>query len=160
MKKGWSLDEVTYFSEVKKDIITGDDGRIEGRTLTAPPEGVFIHGLYLEGAAWSKVEQKLEDSQPKVLFTAFPILMVSAMSTAPPAQGQPGTRNPKMDMEAMNKSHYFCPVYKYPRRNDKYLIVRVYLKAEGQNPSNNPNKGMTAPMKWKLAGVCLLCQKD
>jgi len=85
MKKGWSLDEVTYYSEVKKDVIAGDDGRIEGKTLAAPSEGVFIHGLYLEGAAWSKVEQKLEESQPKVLFTAFPILMVSAMSTAPPA---------------------------------------------------------------------------
>jgi len=62
MKKGWSLDEVAYYSEVKKDIIAGDDGRIEGKTLAPPPEGVFIHGLYLEGAAWSKVEQKLEES--------------------------------------------------------------------------------------------------
>jgi len=161
MKKGWSLDEVIYFSEVKKDIIAGDDGRIEGKTLAPPAEGVFIHGLYLEGAAWSKVEQKLEESQPKVLFTAFPILMVSAMSTAPPTQGAPGgARNPKLDMEAMNKSHYFCPIYKYPKRNDKYLIVRVFLKAEGAQASVNPNKGMTAPMKWKLGGVALLCQKD
>jgi len=62
MKKGWSLDEVSYYSEVKKDIIAGDDGRIEGKTLAAPAEGVFIHGLFLEGAAWSKVEQKLEES--------------------------------------------------------------------------------------------------
>jgi len=161
LKKGWSLDEVTYYSEVKKDIIGGDDGRIEGKTLTAPNEGVFIHGLYMEGAAWNKVEQKLEDSQPKQLFTAFPILMVSAMSTAPPAQGAPGgAKNPKMDLELMNKTHYFCPVYKYPKRNDKYLIFRCYLKAEGANPAPNPNKGTTAPMKWKLAGVCLLCQKD
>lgn len=84
LKKGWSLDEVVYYSEVKKDIIGGEDGRIEGKTLTAPNEGVLIHGLFMEGAAWNKVEQKLEESQPKQLFTAFPILMVSAMSTAPP----------------------------------------------------------------------------
>lgn len=160
MKKGWSLDEVTYYSEVKKDIIAGDDGRIEGKTLVAPSEGVFIHGLFLEGGAWSKLEQKLEDSQPKVLFSAFPILMVSAMSTAPPAHGAPGQRNPKMDLDAMAKTHYFCPVYKYPKRNDKYLIFRCYLKAEGAQASVNANKGMTAPMKWKLSGVCLLCQKD
>ena len=38
---------VTYYSEVKKDIIAGDDGRIEGKTLTAPAEGVLIHGLFL-----------------------------------------------------------------------------------------------------------------
>lgn len=56
MKKGWSLDEVIYFSEVKKDIIASDDGRLDGKNLTAPVEGVFIHGLFLEGAAWSKVE--------------------------------------------------------------------------------------------------------
>lgn len=62
MKKGWSLDEVIYYSEVKKDTISGDDGRIDGKTLAAPAEGVLVHGLYLEGAAWSKVEQKLEDS--------------------------------------------------------------------------------------------------
>lgn len=87
--------------------------------------------------------------------------MVSAISTAPPTQGAPGgAKNPKLDMEAMNKSHYFCPVYKYPKRNDKYLIVRVFLKAEGAQASVNPNKGMTAPMKWKLAGVALMCQKD
>jgi len=161
MKKGWSLDEVTYFSEVKKDIIAGDDGRIEGKTLTAPSEGVLIHGLFLEGGAWSKVEQKLEDSTPKVLFTAFPILMVSAMSTAPPAQGAPGgARNPKMDLDLLGKTQYFCPVYKYPKRNDRYLIFRCYLKAEGAQAQPNPNKGMTPPMKWKLGGVCLLCQKD
>lgn len=56
MKKGWSLDEVIYFTEVKKEIISSDDGRLEGKNLTAPSEGVFIHGLFLEGAAWSKVE--------------------------------------------------------------------------------------------------------
>jgi len=70
--------------------------------------------------------------------------MVSAMSTAPPAQGQPGARNPKMDLDIMGKTHYFCPVYKYPRRNDKYLIFRCYLKAEAQGAAQNPNKGLTA----------------
>jgi len=87
--------------------------------------------------------------------------MVSAMSTAPPAQGQPGAgRNPKLDIDAMSKTHYYCPVYKYPKRNDRYLIFRCYLKAEGAQGLQSANKGMTAPMKWKLSGVCLLCQKD
>lgn len=161
LKKGWSLDEVDYYSEVKKDIIGGEDGRIEGKTLTAPNEGVFVHGLFMEGAAWNKVEQKIEESQPKTLYTAFPILMVSAISTAPPAQGAPaGARNPKTDLEALKKTHYFTPVYKYGKRNDRYLIFRCYLKAEGANAPPNPNKSMTAIMKWKLCGVCLLCQKD
>lgn len=54
-EKGWALDEVIYDTDVTKDIIPGDDGRIDGFKLSnVPSEGVLIHGLYLEGAGWSK----------------------------------------------------------------------------------------------------------
>ena len=66
----------------------------------------------------------------------------------------------KVDQAVLEKTHYSCPVYKYPKRNDKYLIFRVWLKPEGQGGSPNTNKGMTPPMKWKLCGVSLLCTKD
>lgn len=46
----WSLDEVDYKTEVTKDIISGDDGRIEGKVIKGVDEGVLIHGLYLEGS--------------------------------------------------------------------------------------------------------------
>lgn len=49
----WSLDMVEPKFTPEKEIIQGDDGRVE-RQLTQKPEGVFIHGLYLEGAQWSK----------------------------------------------------------------------------------------------------------
>lgn len=67
-KKTWSLDEVEYSSEVLKEIIPGEDGRIEGKSIAHPQEGVNIHGLFLEGAGWSKSDRRLEDSQPKELF--------------------------------------------------------------------------------------------
>ena len=73
-----------------KDIIQGDDGRIEGKSVNAPGEGVYIHGLFLEGAGWNRPEKRLEDSNPKELYYQFPILHVSAISTALPVGGAPG----------------------------------------------------------------------
>lgn len=81
--QAWSLDEVEYSTDVLKDIIQGDDGRIDGKTLQQVSEGVLVHGLYLEGAGWNKGEKRLEDSTPKELFFTFPIIHVSAISTAP-----------------------------------------------------------------------------
>jgi len=129
--QNWSLDEVVYTSEVLKDVIQGDDGRIEGKTINAPNEGVYIHGLYLEGSGWNRAEKRLEDSNPKELYYQFPILHVSAVSTAIPTGGAPGAgqaaRQRAIDAE---KALYSCPVYKYPMRNDKYLIFRTGIKAE------------------------------
>jgi len=131
--QNWSLDEVVYTSEVLKDVIQGDDGRIEGKTINAPNEGVYIHGLYLEGSGWNRAEKRLEDSNPKELYYQFPILHVSAVSTAIPTGGAPGAgqaaRQRAIDAE---KALYSCPVYKYPMRNDRYLIFRTGIKAEQQ----------------------------
>jgi dynein heavy chain len=46
--------------------------KIEPADLKAPAEnGAYVHGLYLEGAAWSKKEGKLVDSAPKVLLVSI-----------------------------------------------------------------------------------------
>jgi len=42
----WSLDSVESKTEVQKEILGGDDGKIE-KTFQVPSEGVCIHGLYL-----------------------------------------------------------------------------------------------------------------
>lgn len=44
-----------------KDIIPGDDGRIEGKQINPMNEGVLIHGLYLEGAQWHKNDKRFEE---------------------------------------------------------------------------------------------------
>jgi len=84
----------------------------------------------LEGAAWNKSGKYLEESAPKDLFPQFPILLVSAQSTAP-VQGGPGIGKAKQDDKSSEKSMYSCPVYKYPKRTDRYLIFRVNLKSDG-----------------------------
>ena len=35
---------------------------------TAPDDGAFISGLYLEGSRWDRRAQKLNESKPKVIF--------------------------------------------------------------------------------------------
>jgi len=166
-KGGWALDEVIYDTEPTKDTITGDDGRIEGFKLQVPGEGVLVHGLFLEGAGWAKAEKRLEDSQPKELYFQFPILHVFAAylprnekDRQQNTMGGGGGRGGRVDVQTKMKSYYDCPVYKYPKRSDKYLIFRVFLKPEGQQAQSTSNKAMTAAMKWKLCGVALLCCKD
>jgi dynein heavy chain len=166
IKKTWALDDVRYYTEVQKEVVGGEDGRIEGTKINAPNEGVYVHGLFLEGAGWHKGDKRLEDSQPKELFYQFPIIWVTAIcvprgpvdrETARQNQG-PGGK--KVDIALLEKTYYNCPVYKYPKRNDKYLIFRVFLKPEATGAPPNPNRGMTAAMKWKLCGACLLSCKE
>jgi len=88
----WSLDEVDYKSEVQKEIIAGDDGRIEGKTINPMAEGVLIHGLYLEGAQWQRTDRRLEEQQGKDMFYTFPILHVTAYSTSQTQERGPGAR--------------------------------------------------------------------
>lgn len=67
--KGWSLDTVMLMNEVTtkmKDEIT-----------TPPLHGVYIYGLFLEGASWSKSHGRLIESKPKILFEVMPVMHIS-----------------------------------------------------------------------------------
>jgi hypothetical protein len=66
----------------------------------------------------------------------------------------------KADVGNKDKTHYFTPVYKYPKRNDRYLIFRAYLKAEAPAGQIKLSQGVTPVMNWKLKGVALLCCKE
>jgi len=95
----------------------------------------LVHGLFLEGCRWFK--NGLEDPEPKKMFAPLPILHVTAIN-----------KKKSPDAEKMSTT-YSCPVYKYPKRTDKYLIFRVGLPCEGSGPH-----------KWKLGGVALLCSTE
>ena len=153
----WSLDEVDYKTEVLKDIIPGDDGRIEGKQINPMNEGVLIHGLFLEGAQWHKNDKRFEEQTSKDLFFPFPIIHVTAESTNPATEKNPKA---KQDGQSREKTHYFCPVYKYPKRNDRYLIFRAYIKADAPAGQLKLSQGVTPTMNWKLKGVSLLCCKE
>lgn len=51
---------------------------LHAKKVRSPPtEGVYIHGLFLDGAAWSKQEGNVVESEPKKLFVSLPVLYVS-----------------------------------------------------------------------------------
>ena len=71
--KGWALDGVVCANDVTK-MNTKDE-------VTAPPkEGVYIYGLYLEGAGWDRRNSQLCDPTPKVLHTLLPIVHLFAIN--------------------------------------------------------------------------------
>uniref|UniRef100_A0A8C5WWN5 Dynein heavy chain 5, axonemal n=1 Tax=Laticauda laticaudata TaxID=8630 RepID=A0A8C5WWN5_LATLA len=75
---------------------------------TPPSEGVYVYGLYLEGAGWDKRNMKLIESKPKVLFEPMPVIRIYA--------------------ENNNLRLYSCPIYKKPLRTDLNYIAAVDLR--------------------------------
>ncbi|XP_044176214.1 LOW QUALITY PROTEIN: dynein axonemal heavy chain 5-like [Acropora millepora] len=119
--KGWALDCVVLHNDVTRFF--KDD-------ITQPPaEGVYVHGLYLDGAGWDRRGCKLVEPTQKVLFTSMPVIHIYAINTT-------AGRDSRM---------YQCPIYKKPRRTDLTYIATVDLKTN-QNPDH-----------WILRGVALLC---
>uniref|UniRef100_A0A2K6PWZ9 Dynein axonemal heavy chain 5 n=1 Tax=Rhinopithecus roxellana TaxID=61622 RepID=A0A2K6PWZ9_RHIRO len=118
--KGWALDNMVLCNEVTKWM--KDD-------ISAPPtEGVYVYGLYLEGAGWDKRNMKLTESKPKVLFELMPVIRIYAENNT--------LRDPRF---------YSCPIYKKPVRTDLNYIAAVDLRT-AQTPEH-----------WVLRGVALLC---
>jgi len=65
-----------------------------------PADGVYIYGLFLEGAGWDAAEHALVESKPKELFTPFPAIHL----------------DPKVDRQEPTSGIYSCPCYKTTTR--------------------------------------------
>uniref|UniRef100_A0A8C3TQI8 Dynein axonemal heavy chain 8 n=1 Tax=Catharus ustulatus TaxID=91951 RepID=A0A8C3TQI8_CATUS len=119
--KDWALDKVAIHNDVLK--LTREE------ILSPPSEGVYIYGLYLEGAGWDKRRSILVESSPKILFVQLPVLHMYAIDSTRP-------RESKL---------YVCPLYKKPKRTDLNFITEVFLRTA------------KPPDHWILRGVALLC---
>ncbi|KAL3815567.1 hypothetical protein ACHAXA_000299 [Cyclostephanos tholiformis] len=127
----WALNDVVYHTEVT------NFERFE-QIKTPPEEGIYIHGLYLDGAAWSRQESSLVESAPKQLFSPLPVLHVTAVER----KLEEKSRKDQFG----NIGPYECPVYKYASRTDKTFIFYANLRCTEDKP----------PSHWILRGACLL----
>eukprot|EP00932_Pfiesteria_piscicida_P009567 SRR837773.20310.p2 GENE.SRR837773.20310~~SRR837773.20310.p2 ORF type:complete len:295 (+),score=99.45 SRR837773.20310:64-885(+) len=132
-KDQWALDDVISHTEV----LPFDHERIK----EVPDEGQNIHGLFMEGARWNRSPDggRLDESEPKKLFVNMPAIYVTA-TTAKDLKAKGIDWGPY--------GPYNSAVYKYPKRNDRYLIFRLLLKTD------------VHPYHWKLRGVCLMAQTE
>ncbi|CAG2246085.1 DNAH [Mytilus edulis] len=119
--KGWALDSVTLHNDVIKAF--------KEEITCAPPEGVYVYGLCLDGAGWDRRNCRLCESPAKVLFTPIPVVHMFAINSTAP-------KDPRL---------YQCPVYKKPNRTDLTYITFIVLKTT-QSPDH-----------WILRGVAALC---
>jgi len=129
-KDGWALDDCADTFEVLKQ--EKDDVK------HGPSEGIYIHGLSLDGARWDKGKGCLTDSEPKVRFSGLPVLHISAT-----AERRKGGK----------EILYECPIYTCPPRAAHGTQLKNYISnadLRSEDPAN----------KWILRAVCLLTTTD
>ncbi|POM70745.1 Dynein heavy chain [Phytophthora palmivora] len=105
-----------------------------------PNDGVYVRGLFLEGAKWDKGTNELAESDPKVLFSLAPVLLF----------------RPVKKTEMSQRSSYSCPVYKTSER-------RGTLSTTGHSTNficfiRLPTSRLEA--HWVARGVAMLSQLD
>jgi dynein heavy chain len=106
--------------------------------VTPPQDGVYVHGLFLEGARWDASQGSLADSRPRELFSKLPVLWFL----------------PEEDRVAPTSGIYLCPVYKELSRKGTLsttgLSTNFVINVELPSPNEPADK-------WIKAGVALFC---
>uniref|UniRef100_H2ZME4 AAA+ ATPase domain-containing protein n=1 Tax=Ciona savignyi TaxID=51511 RepID=H2ZME4_CIOSA len=92
--------------------------------------GVYVRGLFLEGARWDRDTMLMGESLPKVLYDVIPILWL-----------KPGENS-----KFVPQPSYTCPVYKTSHSTNFVMMMEV--------PTDKPKS------HWINRGVAILCQLD
>eukprot|EP00644_Phytophthora_capsici_P004659 jgi/Phyca11/7444/fgenesh1_pm.PHYCAscaffold_19_\ len=112
----------------------------------SPTDGIYVDGLWLQGAKWSPTRRLVEDAKPGEMFSAMSIVhflpATSAVASNP--TGSPGVMM------------YPCPVYKTSVRQGTLSTTGIstnYVIAV-QLPSDKP------PNYWVMMGAAFLLNLD
>lgn len=90
----------------------------EDASIIEPPAlgGVYVRGLFLEGAGWMRNAQSLREPLPMELVCTMPSIHFRPIDGA----------------KKRSRSIYSCPAYYYPQRSGSFVIA-VDLKAGAEN---------------------------
>jgi dynein heavy chain len=136
-KKQYAIDTVDFDFVVKKEAWQD--------VKEGPEDGVYIRGLFLEGARWNDDLNTIDDSRPKQLYTEMAMIHLL----------------PVKDRQMPEKEVYRCPCYKILSRrgvlattgHSTNFIMWIELPAKGATFMNFENN--VDNEKWIKAGVGL-----
>ncbi|KAL7677338.1 hypothetical protein ACOME3_003574 [Neoechinorhynchus agilis] len=118
----WPLDKISLTFGITK--------RSTGEYLPALKEGVYIHGVYIDGASYSTADGVLVDCVSNEVTELLPVVHVRAVLSD------------QMDL----RGTYECPMYRVRTRGPNYV-------------SKFPLKTKDDKAKWIIAGVAMLLQE-